>query len=582
MIKRYGIITVNGIPGDLNGDVVISGGGGGDITISQAMETDKASTTLVGSVNAVYDWVMSKDVTNMKLTGSQSFTGIKSSTNTTGTTTNGFVLYQTAGNGSPLTINNTSSSGSSGIEINQTSGGQGIFIYQNTGLGTNIFNSTASNTSHYVDINGLNSIGLQINTSGSSGVNKKHILLQDNTTSFTGTMLRIEHGGSNSPLSFPFSFASGGVVKSSLDYLGNFSAASFINPSVPETNILLAGGGTITQISLPISSTTQTALDLKANLANPTFTGTPRVPTSPPGTNTLQAASTAFVVSAIANAGINYVTLGTNQTISGLKTFNSKITITGSNNHLGFSDADSLVNGAYISPVIGNYLGCFAIAGSGNQGGAYRIATPPEDGVYKIVTLPSVSGTLALLNNSTSLIATSFINQSAPPTNILLAGGTDITQLSLPISTANQTALNLKVDKVGGKSLVNDTDITKITSAVQPNVNTVFTSVNSNAIVLLTYTANALNWTGLESNLIKIILTKDSVLSNPTSPVTNTIYQFIVEQDSIGLWTLTYGNKFKFPNGTVPVIDLNANSRGILTSIYDGTYFLTVSAQNFQ
>ncbi len=39
----------------------------------------------------------------------------------------------------------------------------------------------------------------------------------------------------------------------------------------------------------------QAALDLKANLASPEFTGTPLVPTATAGTNTTQAASTAFV-----------------------------------------------------------------------------------------------------------------------------------------------------------------------------------------------------------------------------------------------------------------------------------------------
>lgn len=48
----------------------------------------------------------------------------------------------------------------------------------------------------------------------------------------------------------------------------------------------------------------QAALNLKANLASPTFTGTPAVPTAAPGTNTTQAASTAFVI-ANAASGVN-------------------------------------------------------------------------------------------------------------------------------------------------------------------------------------------------------------------------------------------------------------------------------------
>lgn len=53
------------------------------------------------------------------------------------------------------------------------------------------------------------------------------------------------------------------------------------------------------------------ALNLKANLASPTFTGTPTAPTATTGTNTTQIATTAFVNNAIANASL---TLAVNNT----------------------------------------------------------------------------------------------------------------------------------------------------------------------------------------------------------------------------------------------------------------------------
>jgi len=51
----------------------------------------------------------------------------------------------------------------------------------------------------------------------------------------------------------------------------------------------------------PISSATQTALNLKSNIASPTFTGTPAAPTATTGTNTTQLATTAFVTTAVTN-----------------------------------------------------------------------------------------------------------------------------------------------------------------------------------------------------------------------------------------------------------------------------------------
>jgi hypothetical protein len=51
----------------------------------------------------------------------------------------------------------------------------------------------------------------------------------------------------------------------------------------------------------PVSTAQATQLNLKAPLASPTFTGIPVVPTAAPGTNTSQAASTAFVGAAVAS-----------------------------------------------------------------------------------------------------------------------------------------------------------------------------------------------------------------------------------------------------------------------------------------
>lgn len=50
----------------------------------------------------------------------------------------------------------------------------------------------------------------------------------------------------------------------------------------------------------PVSTAQQTALNLKADLASPSFTGIPIVPTATAGTSTTQAASTAFVAAATA------------------------------------------------------------------------------------------------------------------------------------------------------------------------------------------------------------------------------------------------------------------------------------------
>lgn len=63
-------------------------------------------------------------------------------------------------------------------------------------------------------------------------------------------------------------------------------------PTAGSTNPVTSGG-------------VKSALDAKANLASPTFTGTPKAPTAAAGTNTTQIATTAFVKTAVGNSSTN-------------------------------------------------------------------------------------------------------------------------------------------------------------------------------------------------------------------------------------------------------------------------------------
>lgn len=76
----------------------------------------------------------------------------------------------------------------------------------------------------------------------------------------------------------------------------NFGAAA-VTPTVDELN-RVAG----------VTSPLQTQIDGKAGLNSPAFTGTPTVPTASGGTNSTQAASTAFVQSAIASVNAQTAT----------------------------------------------------------------------------------------------------------------------------------------------------------------------------------------------------------------------------------------------------------------------------------
>lgn len=79
--------------------------------------------------------------------------------------------------------------------------------------------------------------------------------------------------------------------------------------SVTGTAPVVSSGGLTPAISIPAATTSVaghltaadwTTFNAKAPTASPTFTGTPIVPTAAPGTNTTQAASTAYVLAAVA------------------------------------------------------------------------------------------------------------------------------------------------------------------------------------------------------------------------------------------------------------------------------------------
>lgn len=82
-----------------------------------------------------------------------------------------------------------------------------------------------------------------------------------------------------------------------LDPSGNGSALT----GLTKTQVGLSNVDNTSDVSKPVSTAQQTALDLKANLASPTFTGTPTLPTGTiattqsAGNNTTAIATTAFV-----------------------------------------------------------------------------------------------------------------------------------------------------------------------------------------------------------------------------------------------------------------------------------------------
>lgn len=221
-----------------------------------------------------------------------------------------------------------------------------------------------------------------------------------------------------------------------------------------------------TDADKPISTAQQTALDLKSNLDGPAFTGVPVAPTADVGTNTTQLATTAFVGAEIASkaAPISHMTDdGTGHSVV-------------SDTKAGFMSVadkaklDGLTVGANAYTHPANHPASIITQDSSN-----RFVTDAEKAEWTDKQAALVSGTNLKTINGQSLLGGGDLHIEAGSAwaditgkPAVIAAGDDAatarTAIGLgsvdntndadkPVSTAQQTALNLKVDTVAGKGL---------------------------------------------------------------------------------------------------------------------------------
>ena len=242
------------------------------------------------------------------------------------------------------------------------------------------------------------------------------------------------------------------------------------------------------------TSSIQTQINSKSNLASPTFTGLPLAPTATAGTNTTQVATTAFVGSAVSLANSNVVTLTGTQNISGAKVFIGGSTTTTPLN----AEANSNVIGAALfvskdgggSALLLNKSGTprgvssdlITMTSQGDMGTGFFIRMTTNSTFPNADFISATNNTGAnvfIVNKLGTTTATSFVNSTAPATNALLAGGTT---LANPISG---TGTSNFLPKFTGSGTVGNSIISESGSEIQVSGSIKATSAITNSTIVI-------------------------------------------------------------------------------------------------
>ena len=250
-----------------------------------------------------------------------------------GTLTSGYVPKATGANslgnsliydnGTNVGIGTTSTSGK--LHIQDTNGG---VFFDGSGATYNRFKSTTSSASVGRDllfstqnsgttpdlyINSVGNVGigttsplhrLHVNASGANNVfglyNVSNVkMLEVNTSSGSPTLSMYKADGTSIGVflnATANSYFNGGNVLIGTTTDDGYNKLQ-VNGTVSSGNTTLGTSQPTANNQLTRKDYVDTALALKANLASPTFTGTPTAPTATEGTNTTQVATTAFVQS---------------------------------------------------------------------------------------------------------------------------------------------------------------------------------------------------------------------------------------------------------------------------------------------
>ena len=209
---------------------------------------------------------------------------------------------------------------------------------------------------------------------------------------------------------------------------------------ITKTMVGLGSVDNTTDAAKPVSTATQTALDLKAPLASPALTGIPTAPTAISSTNTTQIATTEYVKSVVSDltngAGAAYDTLKELQDLMVADDTASAAltTLVGTKAPLASPTFTGTVSGITKSMV-----------GLGNVDDTSDVSKPISTATQTALDLKLASATAA--STYAPIASPTFTGTVSGITKTMVGLGSvdNTTDAAKPISTATQTALDLKL-----------------------------------------------------------------------------------------------------------------------------------------
>lgn len=193
-----------------------------------------------------------------------------------------------------------------------------------------------------------------------------------------------------------------------------------------------------------------------------------------------------------------------------------------------------------------------------------------------VTTNANLTGNVTSVGNATTIAA-------GVVTNAMLAGSIDLTAKVTGILPTANGGTGMAFFTVAGpassaKTFTFPNASDTVACLGQSNA---YTGQQNFTAASITSTSNSIAWNLATKQVATHTFTENTTLANPTNMVAGGTYIVVFTQHASSPKTLAYGNAYKWPGGTVPVISATNGAVDIYTFVSDGTNMYGVQQKAF-